>query len=579
MKSFFTLRLQLVLLVAVLFAVMTVGAGTFLIQQAQDALIQEKSDKVSSLTRQMALQYEAAMDKLKQRPDFASADAKSRRTTLEAELSSYTAILSQAYPNIFYGYWLYEFGSPIAYRPQTGISILTSLAARSDLMDRGEVVGWAYAFEDQSVVNHQLNVIRTFSWQIIAIVLAIGILGAFWIGTNLSRGVTRIKGGLLTMESDLSARIPRLSGEMGQIGGAVNKLAAALEQARDYTRYVLENISTGIVSLDQAGIITVFNPAAAKLLRIPAEDALGHDYQEALGQAKVPQAAKMVALLREHKSGEQALVLVSTAGEPIELGLSVVNLRTASQQEAGKALTIEDLSTKRKLEELLRRADRLAALGLFTTGIAHEVRNPLAAVKGYAQLLLSRKLLREQGEKYAEVIVAETERLDQLLSQLLTFARPSPPQMVRLELRRTLENTLALVEPRAREQGVAVVRQIQPTPAVLVDENQVQQVFWNLLLNAIQAMPQGGTLTVALRREKDEALAIVMDTGTGIPVELQDKVFDPFFTTKDRGSGLGLAISYRIVETLGGRIEFASEPGQGTVFTVRLPLARPRRRL
>ncbi|MEI6309989.1 MAG: ATP-binding protein [bacterium] len=574
MKAFFTLRLQLVLLVAVLFAVMTVGAGTFLTQQAQDALIQEKSDKVSSLTRQMALQYVAAMDKLQQRPDFASADVKTRRTILEAELSSYAAILSQAYPNIFYGYWLYEFGSPIAYRPQLGISILTSLAARSDLIDHDEIVGWAYAYEDQSVVNRQLSAIRTFSWQIILIVLGIGILGAFWIGTNLSRGVTRIKGGLLTMESDLSARVPRLSGEMGQIGGAVNKLAAALEQAHDYTRYVLENISTGIVSLDQTGVITVFNPAAEKLLRIPAENALGHDYQEILGQAKVPQASKMVSLLREHKSGEQALVLVSTAGEPIELGLSVVSLRTVSQQEAGKVLTIEDLSTKRKLEELLRRADRLAALGLFTTGIAHEVRNPLAAVKGYAQLLLSRKLISEQGEKYAEVIVAETERLDQLLSQLLTFARPSPPQMVRLELRRTLENTLALVEARAQEQGVAVVRQIQPTPAVLVDENQMQQVFWNLFLNAIQAMPGGGTLTVALRREYDEVVAVVMDTGTGIPVELQDKVFDPFFTTKDRGSGLGLAISYRIVETLGGRIEFASEPGQGTTFTVRLPVAR-----
>jgi signal transduction histidine kinase len=109
---------------------------------------------------------------------------------------------------------------------------------------------------------------------------------------------------------------------------------------------------------------------------------------------------------------------------------------------------------------------------------------------------------------------------------------------------------------------------------VLVDENQMQQVFWNLLLNAIQAMPGGGTLTVALRRESEEVVAAVIDTGTGIPVELQDKVFDPFFTTKDRGSGLGLAISYRIVETLGGRIEFSSEPGQGTTFTVRLPVAR-----
>jgi two-component system sensor histidine kinase AtoS len=523
----------------------------------------------------MTLQFQQAYDKLSQQGSFSTGNARTRRSALENELSGYTNILSQAYPNIFYGYYLFEFGAPIAYRPQPGISILTSLAARSDLLDldHGETIGWAYAFEDQTVVQKQLAAIRNFSWQIIGLVLVLGLLGAFWIGTNLSRGVTRIKGRLLAMEHDLSVRVPRLSGEMGQIGQAVNNLAASLEQARDYTRYVLENISTGIVSLDEMGEITVFNPAAERLLGIPMTQAQGKPYSDVLAQAKVPQAGKMVDLLRQHQSGEQTLVLTSMTGEPIELGLSVVNLRTASGKEAGKVMTIEDLSTKRKLEELLRRADRLAALGLFTSGIAHEVRNPLASVKGYAQLLRSRRLLMPEGEKYAEVIVQETERLDQLLSQLLAFARPAPPQVVRLELDGILENTLTLVEPKAQEQGVTIVRQIGSTPTVLVDENKIQQVFWNLFLNAIQAMPEGGTMTVSLRQEKGEVVAAVRDTGVGIPDDVQDKVFDPFFTTKDRGSGLGLAISYRIVETLGGRIEFNSEPGNGTVFTVRLPIA------
>ncbi len=574
MRSFLTLRWQLILLILILVLAMIMGAGFFLTRQAQDALINEKNEKIAGLTQQMAFYYDQVMDSLSADSKYQSADSKERRKMLEAELNKFAEIIAQSYPNVFYFYLVSEFGAPLASRPQPGLNWFSISRQYTDLVRNGEVVGQAYAMEDQALVEAQLAQIRNVSLVIMGAVFLIGTLGAVLIGTNLSRGVVRIKNGLNRVERDLSYRLPALSGEMGEIARAANRLASALEEAKDYTRYVLENIGTGIVSLDEEGNITVFNPAAEKLLGIKSAEALGQPFQQTLIRACVPQAGKMVQLLKEHSEGEEAIVISSSTGEPVELGLTVFSLITSSGRTAGKVLTIEDLSLKRKLEEIIRRSDRLSALGLFTTGIAHEVRNPLASIKGFAQLLLSRNLVSEPGNKYAQTIVKETERLDGLLAELLSFARPSPPQLGLKHLGPILERTLVLIEERARQQGVEMKKVLADVPPVLIDEQKIQQVFWNILINALQVMPKGGTLSIRLQLERGEVVTAITDSGSGIPTEHRDRIFDPFFTSKDWGSGLGLAISHRIVETLGGRIEFTSDPGRGTTFRVFLPVMK-----
>ena len=573
MKSFWTLRLQLVLLIAILLGVMVFGTGLFLSLQAEAALIREKTEKITGITQQMALYYDKAIAKLDTNQTYQSATAKEKRQILEQELAQFTSLLTQTYPNIFYGYFLLEFGAPIAYRPQPGLDEPTSLKISTPIQANGQEIGWTFAYEDKAVIAAQLNQLRLISWGIMGVALLIGVAGAFLIGTNLSRGSTRIKQGLMGMEGDLAVRIPLMTGEMGQIGDAINRLAGAYEEARDYTRYVLETISTGIVSLDEQGTINVFNPAAEKLLGLKAVDCLGRSFVEALRPTTMPQGQRMINLLTEHQKGEQALVISSSHGEPVELGLTVSNLITSSGREAGKVLTIEDLSIKRKLEELLRRSDRLSYLGMFTTGIAHELRNPLASIKGYAQLLLGKELSPAE-EKYAQIIVRETDRLDSLLSQLLTFARPSSPQMSTKDMHEILKPMVEMLEEKAREQKVTIRQHLEFTSPVLVDEQKIQQVFWNILLNGLQAMPQGGELEVTLKETSGEVVTSIRDSGPGIPMDQQTQVFDPFFTTKERGSGLGLAISLRIVETLGGRIDFESESGRGTTFWIRLPVAK-----
>lgn len=578
MRSIFTLRVQLISLIAVLLLVMTVGAGFLLTSQAEQTLMEEKTDKVKGITQQMAVYYSETIQRLEQDPQFLNASSKEQRQILEAELKKFTNIIDTSYPNIFYGYFIGEYGAPIAYRPQPqpGLSWVTD-AETCDIFRDGKAVGYAFAMEDRKVILSELNRIRYVSWGTLAVLFAIGTIGAVVIGTNLSRGITTIKGGLAKMEKDLSTRLPSLSGEVGEISQAVNRLATALEEARDYTRYVLENISTGIISLDEEGKITVFNPAAEKLLGLKAEDVIGMPYEEVLKEAKIPQPKKVINLIKNHQGPEQAEVISSLKPEPMELGFTISSLYSSTGNLTGKVLTIEDLSVKRKLEEVLRRSDRLSALGLFTTGVAHEVRNPLTSIKGFAQLLSERKLLLSPGEKYIQNIVKETDRLNNLLTDLLAFAKPAP---ARLELRKPeeiLERTLVFLEQRIKEQKIEIQRDYQFQEKMLLDEQKIQQITLNILLNALEAMPQGGTLKLKTEQEREEVVIRIADSGQGIAEENLSRIFDPFFTTKDQGTGLGLAICHRIVETLGGRIEVTSEFGKGTTASVFLPLNQEER--
>lgn len=575
MKKFLTLRNQLFLLIAILVLTMLIGASFFLTNQAQKALLEEKIDKVTGITQQMAIFYEEVISRLSKDPQFNSLPQKDQRKVLEEELSKFTSILNQAYPNIFYGYFIGEYGAPIAYKttPQPGLSWITD-AQITNLTRDGEIVGYAFAMEDRSVVQAQLAQIRKVSiWMTVALTV-LGAIGAFVLGTNLSRGVVGIKGGLKKMESDLSFKLPKYSGEIGEIAEAVNRLGSALVEARDYTRFVLENISTGIISLNENGEITVFNPAAEKLLGIRASEAVGLTYETAIMKSIIPQKAQILSLIKEHQEGEQAVVISTLKPEPIELGVSISSLLSSEGTLSGKIITIEDLSMRRKLEELLRRSDRLAALGLFLSGIAHEVRNPLTSIKGFLQLLLSRNLILPEGINAANLVIKETDRLNKLLTDLLTFASPAPPKIERKDLREILERSLSLLEEQIKNQGIEVEKEFKDFPLLEIDEQKLEQVFYNILLNGVQAMPHGGKLKIRGRVSAGEVEIAFSDTGPGIPEEHLDKIFDPFFTTKDRGTGLGLAVSHRMVEAMGGKIEVQSIRGGGATFIVHLPLER-----
>ncbi len=242
--------------------------------------------------------------------------------------------------------------------------------------------------------------------------------------------------------------------------------------------------------------------------------------------------------------------------------------------QAGIALE-NALLLKEQRERLRRmsRADRLATIGELAAGAAHEIRNPLTAIRSSLQYLEGREK-DETARKLLSAALVETSRINEILSALLAFSRPSDIIRERLDLRKILADSLDLVAYQASKEKIAVERDFSAPLPVLADEAQLKQLFLNLCLNAVEAMPSGGRLRIEGRPVEDRKILVsVSDTGDGIPEDCLDRIFDPFFTTKTNGTGLGLSICDHIVKAHDGDIEVKSKAGRGATIIVRFPLA------
>ncbi|MBM3284751.1 MAG: HAMP domain-containing protein [Candidatus Aminicenantes bacterium] len=256
------------------------------------------------------------------------------------------------------------------------------------------------------------------------------------------------------------------------------------------------------------------------------------------------------------------------------------NLKAANENlvQWGKTLEkrVEERTKElREMQDYLVQSEKLASLGKIAAGIAHEINNPLTSILINTHLMLEKLDRRDEFYESLSLIADETSRCTQIVKGLLEFARQSPPQKVFTDINGLIERTTQLLENQASFQNIRIVKDLDRSlPHLKLDRSKIQQVFWNLMVNACEAMPRGGQLSIQARLSTDRKFIEVrfIDTGVGIPREHIHKLFDPFFTTKASGSGLGLAISYGIIQQHQGRIDVKSEPGQGTVFTVCFPL-------
>jgi signal transduction histidine kinase len=237
-------------------------------------------------------------------------------------------------------------------------------------------------------------------------------------------------------------------------------------------------------------------------------------------------------------------------------------------------------------QDTLRRADRLSSLGLLTAGLAHEIRNPLVAIRTFTQLLPERYDDAEFREGFQGLALKEVDRICGLINDLLSFARPSKPNVAPENVNDVVDGIARILETQAKEKGIEIIREFGENLAkAWIDREQMKQVFMNLILNAIQAMKAAGTITIATRsverhgaEPSGEFIQVeVRDTGVGIPAENLEHIFDPFFTSKDEGSGLGLSVSHQIVQEHGGFVTVESQVGRGTSFFVHVPVGRPMR--
>jgi two-component system sensor histidine kinase HydH len=336
----------------------------------------------------------------------------------------------------------------------------------------------------------------------------------------------------------------------------------------------VENMPIGLVATDSRGRIAVFNQVAESVLRLPASDAVGKEAYRVL-PPELWQQVRTDAASETVTGTEIDCVLADLRRVPLEVGAGT--LRDESGRFAGSILLFKDLSEVRTLRLEVARHQRLATVGRLAAGVAHEIRNPLSSIKGFATYFKERYHANPQDAQTATIMIQEVDRLNRVVSQLLEFARPVNiiPRPIAIAV--LIADSLKLIETQAQEKSIAVAVEDSSTAAeTRLDADRLNQVLLNLYLNAVEAMAPGGTLTVRVADLKGApGIEIrVSDTGGGIRPEDLSHVFEPYFTTKPAGTGLGLAIAHNIMETMGGDITVASRPGVETTFTLRVPLMK-----
>jgi len=377
----------------------------------------------------------------------------------------------------------------------------------------------------------------------------------------------------------LQERVEQLDRELEQKNRELAQQIDEVNRVKDYLNDLLGSITDGVVATDLDGRITAFNRAAERITGFSVDEVVGQTYRSIFSD----DIDRALAQPEERTvPGEYAAAeIVARDGSHIPVGRSISLVQHGSGRVTGAVKVFHDLSEITMLREQVRMKDRLAALGEMAATVAHEIRNPLGGIEGFASLLARDFDSDDPRRRLVAKIIEGAKSLDRVVSDLLEFTRPIDLRFRETDCMQIIETALSFAEPQVRERRVNVERQYpeQPVYASLDTEKMVRVVL-NLILNAVQSMEPDGALTVSLSRVeaagRGPAMARITgaDAGCGIESELLSKVFDPFFTTRKKGTGLGLAISRRIVEAHHGSIAIESEVGRGTTVHIDLRLVK-----
>jgi len=363
-----------------------------------------------------------------------------------------------------------------------------------------------------------------------------------------------------------------LAERLRQARGQAQKSEASLAELQVLHEDIVQSVASGLLTFDRDGIITTVNHTAETLSRRRVDELRGKTWDAVFAEAPSFAHVWEILIRRGRSPFRFEARLVRRDGSRVPVGVSASFLR----RELGLICSFQDLTEIKRMEERVRHADRLAAIGRFAAGLAHEIRNPLGSIRGSVEVL--RQSLSPQGDdrRLMDIVLRESDRLDGIISEFLEFSRPQTLARVETDLVAMLEEILLLLSHQCPT-TVRIVRDYgEPTVKARVDAGQMRQALWNLCRNALEAMPQGGELRIRVQAQGREATPdsielVVEDTGVGIGEDQLPRVFEPFYTTKPNGTGLGLAIAHRIVEDHAGEIRVESEPGVGSRVTIVIP--------
>ena len=356
--------------------------------------------------------------------------------------------------------------------------------------------------------------------------------------------------------------------------------AAQLSRLKAFNENVIESITVGVAVVDEEGTVRVWNSALEALYGLARAEAVGRPLERLLAPELI---SAMKTLLDGTNWSVQATRhlyktrLQNHQKRGLLANLTLTPFAGRSPADAGLLILFEDITEKSHLESQLQQAEKLSSIGLFAAGVAHEINTPLAGISSYAQMLLQQTSAGDPQYQMLQKIEIQSVRASRMVNNLLNFARVNDSELAEVNLNNLMVDTVSMLEHQFKRNQVDVQVDLDPyLPKTLGMGGKLQQVFMNLFLNAKDAMPEGGRLEVKTALQGGKAVIQVRDTGTGIAQQDIRKIYDPFFTTKDvgKGTGLGLSVSYAIIQDHAGQIKVQSKPGQGTTFTVQIPIKR-----
>lgn len=352
---------------------------------------------------------------------------------------------------------------------------------------------------------------------------------------------------------------------------AYRSTRTSLSRIRAFSDTVVENMPIGLMATDVDKKIVSVNQTAESVLELTPGEVIGTDAREVL---PIELCGVAEELSTSEGIIEKEIDCHLKNGRTIPLDVSVSSLEGDDGAYLGCIVLFRDMTEIQSLKREIERSERLASLGRLAAGIAHEIRNPLSSIKGFATYFRERYKDVPDDQKTADIMVQEVERLNRVISQLLEFARPLTMEKKPTSLKTLIQHSLKVVASQAREKGITIETEFsEDAKDVSIDPDRINQVLLNLHLNAVEAMENGGLLTVKVdsHEESGHIRVTVADSGAGIDSKDLNRIFDPYFTTKQSGTGLGLAIVHKIIESHGGEVKVESEVGKGTTVSILLP--------
>jgi signal transduction histidine kinase len=361
--------------------------------------------------------------------------------------------------------------------------------------------------------------------------------------------------------------------KIAHLGRQMRDTKEIFSALKDNVDQIMANLQDGLMLFTRDSRVVLVSASVERFLGRPRRELLGQTVKEIFSPATPVGALVLEAFHSRRPVGQREIE--SANGKRVQITLDFIQ---EGRAQIGALLTLRDTESVRRIENEIETSRRLSASGRLTRGVAHEVKNPINAIVLHLQLLQNKlQQIDPDTRRHIDIIDGEIHRLDRVVQILVDFMRSRELHLEEVDLRRLLEEVALLAAPDAAQHGVSITRELPPVPlTVNVDVDFMKQAVLNVVLNGLQAMPQGGNLTISARRKEGMVVTRIQDEGDGIPPEIQEKIFELYFTTKADGSGIGLAQTNQILQWHYGSVDFECAAGQGTTFELRLPFVEPR---